>query len=81
MHEPTMPSWIILNYPVRVGNKNEKNWGKSLQDLQDTNKWNNIHIMGVPVGIFPSREILLKETMPENFSNLGKYMEILSHEA
>lgn len=54
--------------------------GESLQDLQDTIKWNNIHIMGVPVGISPSREILLKETMPENFSNLEKCMGILSHE-
>lgn len=56
--------------------QNEKSKG-SLPDLWDTNKWTNICIMRLPEREKRERaEKLFKGMMAENFSNLGREMDI-----
>ena len=79
--EPIMLSWIIFNYPVILGKKNEKGWEKNANRTYRIPSNETIFIYRRPSRREKKWEdCLLKETMAEKFPNLGKYMEILGHE-
>lgn len=52
---------------------------RSLWELWNTIKRNNIHIIEIPEG--KVTKSLFKAVMAENFPNLGRHMDIQTHES